>query len=528
MPDKIPGQENRPAKNKKMKRETGGFCEMYVLGVDVGTTGTKAMIVDQDGSVVSTAYEGYGLITPREGYVDQNAEDWWKAFVSTSRKCIDSIRDKHNIRAISISSQGGSLVPVDENGHPLCNALVWMDSRAADIRDEILASGKDAWFYNKTGWKLSSGLNAVKILWLKRNQPEIFRKTCKFLSTIDYVNMKLTGRYAIDPTNAGMTQLMNVTDKDWDKDILDYLEIDRETLPEIIPSGDVIGTLTLDASRILGLEEKTLLVSGGHDQYCAATGAGALNDGDIILSTGTAWVALAISEKTHFDEATAISIGSHIVDGMWGALTSLATAGLSMEWFKEKLGPKTLNNGVLESVSFQTIDENAAGRLESAKDLFFYPCFSGRGFPAWNFKTKASLLGLSLEHDSYDIARAVMEGVAFEVKQMLEGYKKFGFAMTSLRVMGGATKSDLWMDIIANTVDCRVIRFKEPNIACIGAAIIAGAASGVFESYADGFRKVNGDESICPVHQAMHDAYAVKYNQYKKGMEHTDSFYATK
>ena len=501
---------------------------MYVLGVDVGTTGTKAMVVDHNGRIIASAYKGYPLITSGEGFVEQSAEDWWDAFVATSRQCISKIEDTHNIRAVSISSQGASMVPVDENNLPLCNAMVWMDSRGNSIKDEILKSKTDGWFYSKTGWKLLSGLNTVKIKWLGENQPDIFNKTHKYLTTMDYVNFKLTGRYVIDPTNASITQLMNATRKEWDGDILDYLNIGREKLPELLPSGSVVGNLSRDAADILGMDVNTPVINGGHDQYCAAIGAGALNDGDIILSTGTAWVVLAISNKLHFDEVTNISIGPHVIDGLWGALTSIPTAGLAMEWFREKLGQRELNQGILESESFREIDMKAAGRLNSAQNLLFYPCFSGRGFPNWSLKSKASILGLSLEHDCYDIARAIMEGVAFEMKHVLEGYKELGYAVNNLRIMGGATRSDLWMDIITNTVECSAIRFKEPDIACLGAVIIAGAASGVFEDYADGFRKVNGDEFNCPVKQPLKDAYIEKYEQYIKGIGYADSFYATR
>lgn len=509
----------------------GGFQGMYVLAVDVGTTGTKAMLVAHNGTVVTSAYQGYPLTTPDKGFVEQDAEDWWNAFVATSMQCIRTIADPQNIKAVSMSTQGGSLVPVDEHDKPLCPALVWMDSRGSRIREDMLRSRNDEWFYSRTGWKLLSGLNAVKIEWMRCSQPEIFRRTRKFLTTLDYINMKLTGRYVIDPTNAGITNLMNVTKKEWDKDILDDLGIRSDQLPEILPSGSVIGKLSKEASGLLGLDTATVLVNGGHDQYCSAVGAGAIHDGDMILSTGTAWVALAISAKPLFNEETGVSIGAHILDGQWGALTSMPTAGLAMEWFRQKLSPKTSNKeGVLESLSFKAIDETAAGRQNQAKDLLFYPCFKGRGSPGWAMKSKASLLGLSLQHDVYDIARAIMEGVAFETKHVLEVYRNMGYATKSLRILGGATKSSLWMDIIANTVDCSVIRFREPNIACVGAAIIAGAAFGVgvFEDYADGFRKVNGKETVCPVSGTLREAYLEKYDRYKKGMEYTDSFYAAK
>jgi Sugar (pentulose and hexulose) kinases len=498
---------------------------MYILGVDIGTTGTKAMLVSQDGRILSRSYKGYPLMAVRENYVEQNAEDWWNTFLYTVNECTKDIADKCEIKALSISSQGGSMVPVDVNGNCLRNAIVWMDSRGVKEKESFLKYNNDDWFYNKTGWKLGTGLNIVKIQWIKNNENDIYKRTYKFLTTIDYVNYKLTGNYIIDPSNAAMTQLMNVTKQEWDGELLELLGIDNEKLPEIYPSGKVIGHLTEEAAGLLGLDSSISVVNGGHDQYCAAVGAGAVNEGDILLSTGSAWVVLGITKNPIFDRNTYVSPGRHIPVGLWGALSSVPTAGVAMEWFKDKFSTRTLKDGTLHSEAYADIDSEAGKRMESSKDLIFYPYYNGRGFPKWDANLKATLLGLSLQHDRYDIARAVMEGVAFEVKHVLENYKKLGCPTENLRVVGGASKSKLWMEIISNIVGTEVIKFKEADLACIGAAIIAGDACGVFDGYVDGYRKVVKEEVLPLQIGPEREFYNRKYNKYKNGMELIDSYY---
>lgn len=503
----------------------GVFGAMYILGVDIGTTGTKAMLVRDDGRIICRAYKGYPLISLKENCVEQNAEDWWSTLVYAVNECTKELDDKHAVKAISVSAQGGSMVPMDENGACLRNAMVWMDTRGSAEVDTLLSIKGEDWFYAKTGWKLAIGLNAVKIAWLKKNERNIFNKTAKYITTLDYINYKLTGKYVIDPTNAAMTQLMDVSGKAWDHELLELLDIHEDQLPEICSSGSVLGHLTQNTAELLGLDKTVVVVNGGHDQYCGAVGAGAIHEGDILLSTGSAWVVLGISQKPLFENHTYVSVGRHIPDGLWGALSSVPTAGVAMEWFKENLALRTVKDGVLQAEDFVEIDKKAATSMGNAKELFFYPYYSGREFPKWNMNVRASLLGLSLQHNSYDIARATMEGVAFEVNHILESYKGLGCPTNDLRIIGGAARSSLWMKIISNVVGSAIIKFKETDMACIGAAILAGNACGVFDGYEDGSRKIDAGEVVQPSSGAERDFYLYKYEKYKKGIECLDSFY---
>jgi len=498
---------------------------MYVLGIDIGTTGAKAMLVNEQGEILGSAYKAYELIKPGKGYVEQRADDWWDAFVVTVKDCIRSIKDKNNILAVSVSSQGGSLVPVDKKGCPLCNVLVWMDKRGLGQQNELLKINSNDFYYRKSGWKLSPGLNLVKIRWMKDMENDIYNAAYKFISTIDYMNFKLTGRYIIDPSNAAMTQLMDIQSGKWDGQILDLIGIHSDRLSEIVQSGSLIGNLTPDAAGQLGLNTAVQVISGGHDQYCAAVGAGAIHKGDMLLSTGTAWVVLGISDIPLFEAGTYLAPGPHIINGLWGALASIPTAGVAMEWFRHNFALRLQNSGEYDTESFKDIDDKASLLMEKARDVFFYPYYNGSGFPRWSLRSKASLFGLGLEHDRYDIARAIMEGVAFEVGGVLEEYKKGGCDVNNLRVLGGASQSGLWTDIIANVVDCDIIRFKEAHIACVGAAIVAGVGCGLFSNCQDGYDRFSNAEIYTASDSAKKEFYREKYRKYKLGIDLVEDYY---
>ena len=260
---------------------------MYVIGIDIGTTGTKSMLIDDTGVILKTSYRSYGLIKSGENIVEQKAKDWWDSLVETVRECTENVNDRHNILALSISSQGGSLVSVDEKGNPLSNVIVWMDKRGIDQRNDLLNLHPDKFYYEKTGWKLSSGGGLIQIKLLKQNDLNLFERTYKFLSTIDFINFKLTGRYAIDHTNAAMTHLMDINKGAWDEELLGAAGIYEKKLSEVIETGIPVGQLTANAAKELGLTTSVKVISGGHDQYCAAIGAGAAEDGELFLSA--AW-----------------------------------------------------------------------------------------------------------------------------------------------------------------------------------------------------------------------------------------------
>jgi sugar (pentulose or hexulose) kinase len=491
-----------------------------LIGIDIGTTGTKAILIDDSGSVIAEAYKGYSLQSDNPGYAEQDAEDWWDAAVYTVRYCIKDISNKHDIKAVALSSQGGSMVPVDEKGKPISKAVIWMDRRGKKQTEELLEGKPDDFYYKKTGWRLSNCLNLIQIKWLKDNKPLLFNTACKFISTVEYINFKLTGTFAIDPSNAGMTQLFNITEKRWDKEILDDLGFGDEKLSKVLESGEIIGMLNSSAADAMGLSQSIKVISGGHDQYCAALGAGAVNNGDILISTGTAWVLMGVFDRPAFDTRTYFAPGNHVVSGKWGALGTVPTAGVSMEWFRSNMGQICMKEeSNIKTEDFKDIDKKAYVKGPGAEGVMFFPHFTGSSCPSWSMKSKAAVLGLELCHDRYNIARAVMEGVVYDIYWMLEAFKEREEKVLRLKVLGGASRSNLWTQIIADITGRCVFIPQSGNTACIGAAILAGKGAGIFSSFHQGYEKTaEKEEEIIP-DTANREIYKRLFQLYKKRFE---------
>ena len=445
---------------------------MYVIGIDVGTTGTKAYVLNEAGRVCGQGYKGYSLSPRKGGYVEQNPDDWWDACVVSVRQALAAISDTSSVKAISVSTQGGSTFVADENGKALMPAMTWMDARAIEEAKELKSVFASDFLYRKTGWNLNVAMDAAKYLWLKRNRKGLIKNNNCFVSTIEYINRKLAGTYVTDPTNAAMRQLMNVTTRDWDADILNCLELEKTFLPRISATGTCLGTLRKEAAEALGLNGDVRIFNGAQDQYCAAVGAGAIHDGDLLLSTGTAWVLLGITDRLLFTDSF-VAAGCHAVPGMYGAMATLPIAGAALDWFRKGFN----------ITDYREIDTLCRDRRVNTEGLYFYPYFNGITFPLWQLNAKATIVGLSLEHDRFDVARAVMEGVVFQMKLILDDYRHNGFDVSAISVMGGALKSDLWLSLIADITGCKINRVKNADAACIGAAFIAGVQSGLYADY---------------------------------------------
>lgn len=442
---------------------------MLVIGLDVGTTGTKAIVADETGTVLSSGYQSYPLKS-QNGRVTQDARDWWNAAVCAIRTALQPV-DARNVRAIGISTQGASMLAADKDGTPLCEVITWMDTRAgaeaAALSDAIGADD----IYRKCGWLPNPSLDAAKILWMRNNDPETFTAADTFISTLEYINIKLTGQNVIDPTNAAIRQLFNMQAGTWDEEILDILGISREHLPDILPVGTMVGTLTPESAAELGLSRNVTVFNGAHDQYCASIGSGAVDTGDMLLATGTTWVVLGVTDRLLYT-ANHICPGIHPVKGKFGAMASLVSAGSALNWYKE-----------IVSVDFQTMDKEASKRAEGAKDLFVLPYVLGAGFPHNRPGLRGAMFGLDAGHDKYHIARAVMEGVAFEASIVLEQFAAQGMNISKLMMTGGAARSDLWSEIVGYVTGCEIYRPQEPETCCLGAAMIAFVELGVFDNF---------------------------------------------
>ena len=480
--------------------------EKYLLGIDIGTTGTKTMLFSPEGSCISRAYQAYPTNNPYVGWSEQDPLDWWKAVVDTVRQTCEDPDIAKGVVAISLSVQGGTTVPVDSNFEPVRPAIVWTDIRCEAERELFLREvGGDETMYRKTGWHLGSNLNALQIRWLKEHEPDNFRNTAMFLSVPDYIAYKMTGIAALDHSNIGINQLGNIAEGSYDPDILSFAGIRENQLPQIIPSGHVIGHLTPLAAETLGLSTDCVLVSGAHDQYAVAVGAGAVTDGDILIGSGTCWVVTCISDAPDFASGLSQSVAA--VPGKWGSLRSLSSGGVCLDWFREKiLGPENI-------LPYEQINREAADCKAAEEELFFYP-FSGITVSGKQL-TKAAFLGMDMSHTKRHLIRAVMEGVVFQIVWMMESFRSKPSA-EGLILAGGASRSPLWTQLLADVSGYSVRVPEAADLACVGAAVLAGVGAGVFGSVTEGYRKLTVAERVVHPDPAASEIYQSLLQVYKR------------
>lgn len=481
---------------------------MYLLGIDVGTTGTKSIVADETGAVLGYAYQGYPLVTGSGNAVEQDPDAWWDACCSTVRQCLRQVPDAFAIGAISLSAQGGSTVAVDDTGRPLRPAFSWMDHRDPDGQQELTALHPADYYYETCGWKPDQGFSLSHIRWMRTHEPRLFQRASCFADTLAYLNYRLTGRFVTDYTCAGISELCNVTSGDWEPELLSILGIQADRLPEIRPAGVPVGTLTPQAAEALGLSRSVVVVNGAHDQYCAALSSGVIAPGQILLSTGTAWAVFGAFSRLLFDRDSYIAPCRHIPENTFGAILTTASGGVALEWFKDKLA--------LPSDSFAHIDAQAADRGLKCRHLFFYPYFSGTHYPLWNPAAKGVVFGLGLEHDRYDIALAVMESVAMEQAILLETFQKHGCAIQSLKMSGGAAKSALWTQLVCDILGHTVIRLENSESACMGAIVLAARGSGRIAGYEEGCRRFGPRETTVFPDPGRHALYREKLAEYRE------------
>ena len=470
------------------------------IGIDVGTTSLKALALNEQGECLATAKSAYELVA-NGAEATQNANDWYDAAVIAIREIAEKVNGIGEIAAISLSAQGGATVLLDENGKTLTPAYSWMDNRAVAECEELKTVFGNDLFYGRYGWRMQPCADTAKLLWMKNNIADVYKSAAAFPSTLGFINQRLTGFCVEDPTCAAIRRLYDVTRCEMSADILAYLGISEEKLPKTLPTGAFVGNLTADAARELGLSESVRVYNGAHDQYCASIGSGTVESGQLLLATGTAWVLFGVTETPLFG-ASRISPCIHPAGG-WGALSTVTGVGAAVEWL-----------GKLTNTPIAELSSGAEQRLGKNDSLFFRPSATGTGLLIGESRG-AHISDLSIGHDKFDLALALMEGAAFETALVIEEYKKSGMsAVTSITMSGGATASRFWQSLVADVTGLDVYASLQTDSPALGAAMIA-VASECGEDIADVSKRISGERSkVAPSEYSEY--YRKKFDAYKK------------
>lgn len=433
------------------------------IGVDLGTTGVRSTVYDEDLAALGSAYLEYPMSHPAPGWVEQDARQWWDLTARVVRQAIAACGlPAGAVAGIAVSSQGISVVPVDADFEPLRPAISWLDTRAGAELAEICADFPPEALYRLTGKRASAAYTLPKLLWLRRHEPEMYDAARWFLMPQDYLVARMTGRAVTDHTLASGTMLYELEGRQWSSTLCGRFGLDPTRLPALKWAGEPVGQLTPAAAQALGLTCRTLVSVGAQDQKCAALAAG-LSPGVTTISLGTA---AAVETLGAPDAAGRIPCFSYLAPGQTVLEGVVNTAGLNLRWLRDKLLP---------NLSYREIDALAEGAVGKSRVLCL-PFLGGEGSPGWGEGRLGSLHRLDLQTGAGDIACAVMEGVAFELRRNLEAMAAPKDQL--LRLFGGGAKSSLWCGIIASATGRLVQAMQDPEMACLGAALLAVRAGG--------------------------------------------------
>jgi xylulokinase len=459
----------------------------YFIGLDNGTTGARAKIYDLDGRTIAEASRSYECEYPHPGWVDQDIEMLDDANFAVLAEVVHAAGvDPESIASLGISTQRGLHLYVDERGRVLREGrgLSWQDARHAEQLDQLRAGIGEERFYEITGLPISAFWPVGKILWVKQNEPEVLARTATILTTQEYFLKQLgdTDGWVIDRSNASLVGLMDVERLEWSSEILDAIGISADLLPTIVPSGQMVGRIGETAHRRTGLRLGLPVCTGGGDQQCAALGAGVIEPGLCELTFGTAGNSVAYLETPVSDPARKITRSVHALpDPIWEAEGIQAAAGASYRWFRDNIGYMARYIEPFTEIDPYVLLNRMAERSPvGANGLIFHPYLAGSLTPHYDEHARGGFFGLTLKHDLGDMARAVMEGVAYEAREIFDSYAAMGLRINEIRLAGGATNSPLWCQIQADVYGRQTAVLREGECAVLGAAILGAVGAGVY------------------------------------------------
>ncbi len=473
---------------------------MYLLGIDLGTTGCKSMVFDEKGAILGSNYIEYDLIICNDG-IEQDANAWWNNVVNTVKgSIVQSGISGSDIAALSVSSQGIAFVPIDKEGNTLHNAISWLDGRSTE---EIAQMGRecDPWaIFNQTGKKLLPCYVLPQLMWVKRHRPEIYDRTFKILMAHDFIIYRLTGKTVTDLSMASGTLAYDIHEQRWVTELLNQFDIDGAKLPELMVLGDVAGTVLPKAAQELGLSTATKVIIGAQDQRCASIGAG-IDKGIFTISLGTSSAIGAICDKPLIDDSMQVTCCG-LDRNRWILETVVATAGVALKWLKNTMFP---------SLSFAEMDRMAESANPLAGGVRFYPHLSVDA----SGEAKGAFSGLSLQTTQADIIRSVLEGVGYQMKMHIENMERLGVTGGEIRIFGGGASSKIWCQIIADITGKRVVVPRTHETANLGAAIIASVGGGLFSDFQQAGTMVGSPAMTFIPEKSNVNVYEEAYAKYK-------------
>ncbi len=458
----------------------------YLLGIDVGTTGSKALLVEPDGSVRASATTEYPFQTPHPLWAEQEPHEWWRATIESIRRVLaESGARAEEIAAIGLTGQMHGLVLLDAAGEVLRPCIMWNDQRTAAQCAAITERVGAARLLQLTGNPVLPGFTAPKILWVREHEPEVYARVAHVLLPKDYVRYRLTGGFWSDVSDASGTSLFNVGQRGWSDEMLAALDIPRAWLPEVTESPVASATVSDEGAAATGLLAGTPVVAGGGDQAAQAVGTGIVEEGVVSVTLGTSGVVFAASDEYRVEPQGRLHAFCHAVPGMWHLMGVMLSAAGSFRWYRDALGAAEQAEAEASGRDvYDLLTEGAAGVPAGSEGLLFLPYLSGERTPYPDPHARGVFFGLTLRHGKPHLTRAVLEGVTYGLRDSLELMRDLGLTIEQVRASGGGARSPLWRQMLADVFESEIVTVNVTEGAAYGAALLAGVGAGVYPSVA--------------------------------------------
>ncbi len=479
-----------------------------LLGIDLSTTGAKALLIDPEGRVISSATTPLNLSTPFPLWSEQEPHEWWEATANSIRQALaDANVSGDSVAAIGLTGQMHGLVVLDQERHVLRPAILWNDQRCGAECDEIRARVSLERLVQITGNDALTGFTAPKILWLETHEPDVYRRIRHVLLPKDYIRYKLTGALAMDKADGSGTMLFDLRKRSWSSEILDALHIDADWLPPTFEGHEITSHVSAEAAEQTGLRTGTPVVAGGGDQSAQAIGVGVVRPGTMAVTLGTSGVVFAATESPLIEPQGRLHAFCHAVAGRWHLMGVMLSAAGSLQWYHDKLA---------RDKSFAELVGEAAQVPAGSEGLIFLPYLSGERTPHPDPLARGAWIGLTARHDQPHLTRSVLEGVAFGLKDIFCLMKEAGLgAIDQVRLSGGGAKSSLWRQILADVLGAELVTVNTTEGAAYGAALLAGVAAGMWSNVdAACAQTISVSDRIAPDAQSV-ATYQVVYQHYR-------------
>lgn len=489
----------------------------YAIGIDVGTSSTKSVIFNEKGDVIYSASREYPLYQPKNGYAEQDPSDWYNASVSTIKEIIsESGVSADDIVGIGLSGQMHGLVMLDENNEVIRRSIIWCDQRTAKECEEITEKVGAERLIEITANPALTGFTASKILWVRNNEPENYKKCKHILLPKDYVRFKLTGVYATEVSDASGMQLLDVPNRCWSDEVLEKLDIDKSMLAKVYESPEITGYITEEMAALTGLKAGTPVVGGAGDNAAAAVGTGVVADGKAFTTIGTSGVVFAHTSDISIDPKGRVHTFCCAVPGCWHIMGVTQGAGLSLKWYKDNFCQDESNTAkLLDKSVYYLLDKEAESVPIGSERLIYLPYLMGERTPHLDPDARGVFFGLSAMHTKKHMLRSIMEGVAFSLRDCAEICSEMGTEINDMMACGGGGSSPLWREMLADLYKCPVKTVTCQEGPALGVAILAFVGAGVYSTVQEACDAIIRTDKIQNPTESNSTEYDKFYSVYK-------------